>query len=60
MTQEGVAKNSAVKLLDFYKGLLSSEAQPPQLDRVETEKAGPVLRDLGPVKGEWMAKWLRQ
>ena len=60
MTQQSLAANPAVKLLDFYEGLLGAETQPPQLETVHTEKASPILRDLGPVKGEWMAKWIRQ
>lgn len=59
-TQEDLAANPAVKLVEFYEGLLSAEIQAPQFETVETEKASTTLRDLGPVKEEWMVRWIRQ
>lgn len=52
--------NPALKLLDFYEGLLDSESIPPRLETVKTELESPLLTKVGPVKGSWMKKWIRQ
>lgn len=52
--------NPALKLLDFYEGLLDSESIPPRLETVKTELECPLLTEVGPVKGDWMKKWIRQ
>lgn len=59
-TQKELAANPAVKLLDFYESLLASEDAAPRLETGETEKASPMLAELGPVKGQWMVKWMKQ
>lgn len=52
--------NPALKLLDFYEGLLDPESTPPRLETVKTELESPLLTKVGPVKGNWMKKWIRQ
>ena len=60
-TSEGdLAINPAIKLMEFYEGLLSGESSVASLETRETSKASRTLRDLGPVQGKWMAKWIEQ
>ena len=58
--KEDIEVNPALKLMDFYEGLLSTEKAPAILETGKTEKMSPTLRALGPVRGEWMIKWMRQ
>ena len=57
---EDFSVNPALKLLDFYEGLLESESTPPRLETVKTERESALLTEVGPVKGDWMKKWIRQ
>lgn len=50
--------NPAVKLVDFYEGLLDTRSAVPQLETGNTEKACALLSDVGPVQGEWMRRWI--
>ena len=60
-TSEGdLAINPAIKLMELYEGLLSGESSVASLGTRETRKASPTLRDLGPIQGRWMAKWIEQ
>ena len=59
-SKDDLAINPAVKLMDFYEGLLSRGSSVASLETRETEKASQTLRDLGPVRGEWMAKWIEE
>lgn len=52
--------NPALKLLDFYEGLLDAEFTPPRLETVMTKLESPLLTKVGPVKGTWMKKWIKQ
>lgn len=52
--------NPALKLLDFYEGLLGSESTRPRLETVKTESECTLLTEVGPVTGDWMKKWIRQ
>lgn len=52
--------NPALKLLDFYEGLMDAESTPPRLETVKTELESPLLTQVGPVKGTWMKKWIKQ
>lgn len=52
--------NPALKLLDFYEGLLDAESTPPRLETVKTELESPLLTQVGPLKGTWLKKWIRQ
>lgn len=60
LTKEALDANPALKLMDFYEALLSPDAGLAVLQTVHTEDSSPALRSLGPVGGEWMAKWMRQ
>ena len=51
-------KVPAVKLLDFFEGLTTSERW-PKLETVETRKRSGKLRDLEAVKPEWMEAWTK-
>lgn len=52
--------NPALKLLDFYESLLDSNSTPPRLETMKTERECPLLTEIGPVKGDWMRKWIKQ
>lgn len=53
--------NPAAKLLDFYEGLLSSEAASTnKLEVSETLELSKGLRELQPIKDDWMRKWIRE
>ena len=52
--------NPALKLLDYFEGLLDSESAPPRLETVKTERECSLLTEVGPVTGDWMRKWIRQ
>ena len=59
-TEEAIRVNPAIKLLNFYEGLLDQGQVMPRLDTRQTEKVSPSLGALGPVRSEWMAKWIEQ
>ena len=59
-TEEAIRVNPAIKLLNFYEGLLDQGRVMPRLDTRQTEKVSPSLGALGPVRSEWMAKWIEQ
>ena len=59
----GVHKNPALKLLGWFRSLVSSddaEARQIILDTKETEKPSQAMRQLCSVNGNWMTLWLRQ
>ena len=60
-----IARNPAVKLLDFFNGLWMTDTdtkglstQPMAVERAFT--ASPAMRELEPVKLEWMRKWVEE
>ena len=59
-TVQDIAANPALKLIDFYESLLNAEKAPARLETVKTAEASPLLSSVGPVKGEWVANWMRQ
>ena len=59
-TEEALEANPAVKLMGFYEGLRDDARKLPRLETKETEMASPGLRAVGPVRSEWMVKWIRQ
>jgi thioester reductase-like protein len=63
LDKEEVEKKPAVKLLEFFEGLLSEQDRLPALATVETAKMSDTLRDMQPVNEEmmrqWVAKWCR-
>ena len=59
-TEEAIQSNPALKLMDFYEAMLSTEKKGAALQTQSTCEASPTLKSLGPVKGEWMARWMDQ
>ncbi|KAK7745196.1 putative NRPS-like protein biosynthetic cluster [Diatrype stigma] len=55
-----VARNPAVKILDFYEGLIGKGADMLRLDTKNAVGTSSALRDVGPVSDRWMENWLRQ
>lgn len=56
--ETGLTCNPAVKILDFYEGLVSGKEV--RLDTKETARASPTLAGLGPVRKAWMEDWVEQ
>jgi thioester reductase-like protein len=55
---EGIKSNPAIKLLDFYEGLLrGGDISEMATDRAQ--RASSKLRDCGAVRPEWVEKWCR-
>lgn len=54
-----IAKNPAVKLLDFYRSVQNSTAE-PVFETMETVKTSKSLEDLPAVNAEWMGRWMQQ
>jgi hypothetical protein len=60
-SDEEVAAKPALKLLDFYRGLLSSDgALSAPLEVGRTKEASATMRSLGPVDEKLMDTWLKQ
>lgn len=57
---EDVAKNPAIKLLEWFGGMNSASAEEAELETMETAKRSRTLRDLPAVGAEWMEIWLKQ
>ena len=63
---DSMARNPAVKLIDFFEKLWMADAGssgcvPQHLMRIERAlKASPTLRSLVPVRLEWMQKWVQE
>ena len=58
--EQDFSVNPALKLLEFYEGLLDSKSTRPRLETVKTERECPLLTEVGPVTGDWMKMWIRQ
>ncbi|MCJ1313634.1 hypothetical protein MMC25_007313 [Agyrium rufum] len=57
LSEKDYATNPALKLVDFFESLVSP---PLTMATEETVYWSPTLRNLAPVKREWMEGWLRQ
>ncbi|KAI0896934.1 hypothetical protein F4806DRAFT_487004 [Annulohypoxylon nitens] len=57
---EDVARNPALKILDFFDSLCSKGYEPTHFDTRETVRVSRTLANLGPVHEEWMKIWMRQ
>ncbi|KAL1969482.1 hypothetical protein VTN77DRAFT_8920 [Rasamsonia byssochlamydoides] len=56
-----VAAKPALKLLDFYRGLLTTEGGlSSPIEQRQTKEASATMRNLGPVDQPLMENWLRQ
>lgn len=59
--EAALRSNPAAKLVDFYEGLVASETVPTnQLVFSETLKLSKTMRELEPIKSEWVRKWIRE
>ncbi|KIX05583.1 uncharacterized protein Z518_06455 [Rhinocladiella mackenziei CBS 650.93] len=56
------AANPAAKILPFYQSLLlrrdETLAARPKYLTEQTQKGSPILRKIGPVRAEWVNRWL--
>jgi len=53
---EGVKLNPAIKLIDFYEGLLRGE-DISEMATDRAQQASSKLRNCGAVRPEWVEKW---
>lgn len=61
LSAENIATKPALKLLDFYRGLVEGAgALSAQIDLTKTKQGSKTMRSLGPVSGVLMANWCRQ
>jgi thioester reductase-like protein len=58
LDKEEVERMPAVKLLEFYEGLLSKESKMPTLATVETEKMSDTMREMTAVDDGMVQKWV--
>lgn len=58
--KEDVARNPAVKILDFFDSLCSEGYEPTHFDTRETVRVSRTLANLGPVHEGWIKIWMRQ
>lgn len=59
--EAALRSNPAAKLVDFYEDLIASEkVSANQLEFSETLKLSKAMRELEPIKGEWVRKWIRE
>jgi thioester reductase-like protein len=59
---DAIAAKPAVKILDFFRSMQDSKyigAKDIMLSTREAEEASPVLGHLGPVRAEWIQRWMR-
>lgn len=58
---EVIAAKPALKLLDFYRGLVEGqETLSSPIELTKTKQASKTMRSLGPISGVLMANWMRQ
>lgn len=60
VSESALDKNPAIKLLDFYQGLVDATEVPTRLETRETKKRSATLRELTAVRKEWLAKWVAE
>lgn len=59
-TVADVAQKPGLKLLDFYKSLLSENSLVMELEVKRTQEASATMRTLGPISAALMSNWLQQ
>ncbi|KAJ6102213.1 hypothetical protein N7486_004640 [Penicillium sp. IBT 16267x] len=59
-TAVDVAQKPGLKLLDFYKSLLSENSLVTKLEVKRTQEASATMRTLGPISVALMSNWLQQ
>lgn len=57
---EDLSQKPAIKLINFFEGLVSWDTPPALLDTENALRVSQTLADLGPVREEWMENWMRQ
>ncbi|KAI0120267.1 hypothetical protein F4776DRAFT_633434 [Hypoxylon sp. NC0597] len=57
---EDLTRNPAVKILDFFEGIVKKSRDPILLDTSHTLGASRTLANLEPVREAWMENWMRQ
>jgi hypothetical protein len=50
----------AIRLLDFYSGASKPGQKPRSFISNSAEKASKTLREIEPVNGEWVSRWMAQ
>lgn len=50
----------AIRLLDFYSGASKPGQEPRSFISSRAEKASKTLREIEPVNGEWVSRWMAQ
>jgi hypothetical protein len=61
LSEEGVVARPALKLMDFYRSLLSGEdALSSPIEFYRTKEASVTMRALGPVDETLMENWVKQ
>ena len=56
-------RNPALKLLDFYRGMVRMEKEGQgmvSLATIKTQERSKLLRNMQAVSSEWMTRWMRQ
>ena len=56
--QAELAEKPALKILGFFEEL--QKVEPLKFETENGQEASKTMREMGPVKGEWMDEWLRQ
>lgn len=59
-TEEDLLQMPALKLLDFYRGLLLSESPLPDVDVRNTMEISPIMANLQPISEQMIKNWLWQ
>ena len=59
-TVQDLQANPALKLIGFYENLLNVDNASAGLETKQSERASSTLRELGPIRGEWVTKWMDQ
>lgn len=59
-TAVDVAQKPGLKLLNFYKSLLSENSLVVKLEVKRTQEASATMRTLGPISVALMSNWLQQ
>ncbi|KAI6795683.1 acetyl-CoA synthetase-like protein [Hortaea werneckii] len=59
-SEDSISKLPAVRLVDFFRGIASKEAQKPVFSTISSTAHCEMLRDLPPVSVPWFKQWLKQ
>ena len=59
-SEDNISQLPAVRLLDFFRGIASEEAQKPIFSTSRSTNHCKLLRDLPPVSMPWFKQWLKQ